>query len=203
MNRLNFLALKPLVLLGPLFSLLLLCSSSAQALYTEMTLSYNYKKITFDTNDNLESQGYTGSVALYVWERVAFELAYTNSLLVKKELQLAVAGSTSTRVTTQTADIYELNTQFLLSPDRKAMIQPYIKGGIAYISKKQQVQIDSNFPYSPPTTPGYGPSVGVGFKFFLTDQLSIRFSYDVVRTPIDNGTTADDITGRAGISWLF
>ncbi len=189
--------------LAPLFIFVVMVVPPAHAIFTEVGLSYNYKKITFDDNNDLESQGYTGSIAFYVWERVALEVAYTNSLLVKHELQLAVAGSTSKRTTTQSADIYEFNTQFLMTQDRKAMFQPFLKAGVAYISKKQQVQIDSNFPYEVRPTPGYGPSIGLGAKFFVTDQLSFRMSYDVVRTPIDNGATADDITGRAGISWLF
>lgn len=182
---------------------LLLMPRPAAAIFTEIGLSYNYKKITFDDSNNLESQGYTGSVAFYVWERVALEMAYTNSLLVKKELQYAVVGSSSKRTTTQKADIYEFNTQFLLTQDRKAMFQPYLKAGVAYIAKKQEVQIDTGFPNQVEPKPGFGPSVGIGAKFFLTEQLSIRMSYDVVRTPVDNGTTADDLTGRMGISWLF
>lgn len=175
----------------------------AHALFTEIGLSYNYKKITFDDSNNLESQGYTASVAFYVWERVALETAYTNSLLTKRELQYDGVGSTSKRTTTQKADIIEFNAQYLVTPDRKAAFQPYIKAGVAYISKRQQVQIDTGFPNSVEPKPGFGPSIGIGSKFFLTDQLSIRVSYDIVRTPVDNGTTADDLTGRAGISWLF
>lgn len=178
-------------------------SVPAHAIFTEVGISYNYKKVTFDTQENIETQGYTGSIAFYVWERVALELAYTESLLAKRELQLPTPGSTSIRTTVQNSQIYELNAQYLLTADRKASLQPYIKGGAAYIIKSQQVQIDSNSPFSPPIPAGWGPSVGVGLKYFLTEALSIRLSYDVVRTPIDNGLTADDVTGRAGISWLF
>lgn len=172
-------------------------------MFTELGLSYNYKKVTFDENNNMESQGVTGSLAFFIWERVGFEVAYTNSLLIKKELQLPTPGSTSHRTTTQNADIYEFNAQFLLSPHRKATFQPFVKGGVAYISKRQQVQIDSDAPYEINIKPGVGPSAGIGMKIFFTETLSVRLSYDVVRTPIDSGSTADDVTGRAGISWIF
>lgn len=175
----------------------------AHALFTELGFSYNYKKVTFDSSNNMETQGLTGSVAFYVWDRVALELAYTEGLLVKKESQLATPGSTSSRTTVQNSRIYELNVQLLLSTDRKAPLQPYVKGGMAYISKRQEVQIDSTTPYTVEPKPGWGPSVGIGVKYFLTENLSLRVSLDSVRTPIDGDATADDVSGRAGVSWLF
>jgi outer membrane protein W len=174
----------------------------ARAVYTEIGISYNYKKVTFDANDNIESQGTTASIALYAWEKIAFELAYTNGLLVKKELQLA-PPSTAIRTTVQNSNIYEFNIQYLLTSDRKAIFQPYIKAGVAYIVKTQQVQIDQGTPFDATPPAGWGPSGGVGLRIFFTDNLSLRVSYDVVQTPIDGGTTANDVTGRAGISWLF
>lgn len=164
---------------------------------------YNYKKVTFDAQNTSESQGITGSVSFYLWDRIALEGAYTNSLFVKKESEVATIGSTQTRTVTQKSDIYELNLQYLIIPDRKAVFQPFIKGGVAYINKKQNIQIDGDFPFEVSPAPGMGPSVGIGAKIFLTESLSFRLSYDVVRTPIEGNTTADDATGRAGISWMF
>lgn len=187
-----------LIGLGGLFS-----SLPAYALFTELSLSYSYKKTTFDEQNTSESQGTTTSISFYIWERVALEAAYTNSLYVKNESELAQVGSTSVRRVTQKSDIYEANLQYLLTSDRKATFQPYIKGGVAYISKRQEVQVDGDFPFEQRPTPGLGPSVGVGTKIFMTDSLSLRLSYDLVRTPIDGNTTADDINGRAGISWMF
>lgn len=181
----------------------LLTTQPAQALYTELSLSYSYKKVTFDAQNTTESQGLTSSISFYIWDRVALELSYTNSLFVKKESEVDTIGSTQTRTTTQTSDIYETNLQYLLVPDRKATFQPYIKGGAAFIKKKQQVQIGGDFPFEISPQPGWGPSVGIGTKIFLTENLSLRLSYDVVRTPIEGSATADDATGRAGISWMF
>lgn len=182
---------------------LLLTAQNAHALFTELSLSYNYKKTNFDEQNMTESQGTTTSISFYIWERVALEVAYTNSLFVKKESEVSTPGSTSIRRVTQKSDIYETNLQYLLTPDRKATFQPYIKGGAAYISKRQEVQVDGDFPWEQRPTPGWGPSLGIGAKIFMTDALSLRLSYDLVRTPIDGTTTADDISGRAGISWMF
>ncbi|PWU12520.1 MAG: porin family protein [Bdellovibrio sp.] len=192
----------PAILFASLFCLLL-APRPALAIFTELGLSYNYKKLNFDDQNSLETQGATGSIAFYVWERIALELAYTNSLLVKKESELATPGSTSVRTTVQKADIYELTGQFLLNSNRQGGLQPYIKAGVAYINKSQRIQIDNTDPPPPIAVAGWGPSAGVGLKYFFTENLSIRLSYDVVRTPVDTGSTADDITGRAGISWLF
>lgn len=179
-------------------------ASPSFAIYTEIGLSYSYKKLTFDDYNNVESQGITGSLSFYIWERIALEVAYTNSLLVKREVQTPGPGTpTGSRLTSQNSDIYELNSQFLLGPDRKATFQPYFKAGVAYISKRQRVQIDGGDPFPVEPKPGLGPSVGIGIKILVNEALSIRFSYDVVRTPIEGTTTADDITGRAGLSWML
>jgi hypothetical protein len=65
------------------------------------------------------------------------------------------------------------------------------------------LQIDNDFAQEVKPKPGFGPSAGIGMKVFLSETLSLRFGYDVVRTPIDDDTTADDITGRMGISWIL
>ena len=170
-------------------------------MYTELGLSYNYMKRTFDSLDSVENQGTTGSLALYIWDQVAIELSYTNGLYVKKERESS-ASTTSQRVTTQYSDTYESDLIYVFA-DKKAMFQPYVKGGAAYIKKKQVIQIDNDAPFDASPSPGWAPSVGVGAKFMLSDSFGIRASYDAVRTPIDDNTSADDLTGRVGLSWIF
>lgn len=186
-----------------LFTFILFFSLKSHAVYTELGVSYNYKKITYGTNSKTESQGLTGSVAFYLWERVGLELAYTSSTAYKVEPTYDITAQTVERKTSQKSDIYEANLQYLLTNDRKATFQPFVKGGVAYISKQQEVQEDNGFPQVLKPKPGIGPSVGVGMKVFLSDTLSLRFGYDMVRTPIDENTTADDITGRMGLSWVL
>lgn len=185
-----------------LLPLLFICSFSVTALAmdTEIGLNYNYKKSAFDENNNTEQQSATGSISFYFWERVALETSYTSGLYVKKEKQPSYAGS-FLRTTTQYTDVYGADLIFVLS-DRKAMLQPYIKGGVAYVKVKQVVQDEGANPweilYSGPS-----PSYGAGLKFFITEAFAVRMSYDAIVTPVNNDTKVTDITGRVGVSWIF
>ncbi|GIL18284.1 MAG: hypothetical protein BroJett040_20350 [Oligoflexia bacterium] len=185
-----------------ILTLILFFTTTASALYTELGLNYNYKKTVIDSLNQTEQQGSTVSVSFYFWEHVALELSYTNSLYVKKERNDSATSSTSQRVTTQYADIYGTDLIYVLA-DKKAPFQPYIKGGGAYISKRQVSQVDNN-PFSEAGPyKGWAPSYGVGLKFFLSETFAIRAGWDVVRTPIDNTSYADDLTGRVGVSWML
>lgn len=184
------------------FSLSLLFAVSVQAMYTELGVSYNYMKRTFDELNKVENQGSTLSLAFYVWDRVAIEMSYTNGLYVKKEKESSLTSSTSQRTTTQYSDIYESNLIYVFA-DKKATVQPYVKGGAAYIKKRQVVQIDNDPPFEVSPTPGVAPSYGIGLKLLISETMSIKTSYDAVRTPIDDNASADDITGRVGLSWIF
>jgi opacity protein-like surface antigen len=171
------------------------------ALYTEIGINYAYKKSVIDSTNNSEQQGTTGSISLYIWEQIAVEISYTNSLYVKKELN-AASPSTSIRTTTQVADVYGLDLIYVFA-DRKAAFQPFIKGGMAYVNKRQSTQIDNNPPFATGPYTGMAPSYGLGLKFFVTEALAIRTGYDIVNTPIDNSSYAQDINGRLGLSWIF
>ncbi|MFN7730222.1 MAG: outer membrane protein [Bdellovibrio sp.] len=192
--------MRQLRLLLPLLILSFTCY--AQALFVEVGLSYNYMKRTFSELDKVENQSTTGSMAFYAWEQIAIELSYTNGLYVKKEKETSLTSSTAQRTTTQYSDIYEANLIYVFA-DKKATFQPYIKGGAAYIKKKQVVQIDNDVPFQMEPKPGFAPSYGFGMKFLLSESFAIKASYDAVRTPIDDSTAVDDITGRVGVSWIF
>lgn len=180
----------------------LLFSGFAHAMFVEVGVSYNYMKRTFSELDKVENQSTTGSVAFYAWEQIALEFSYTNGLYVKKERESSLTNSNSQRTTTQYSDIYESNLIYVFA-DKKATFQPYIKGGAAYIKKKQVVQIDNDIPFSIEPKPGLAPSYGIGMKFLLSESFAIKASYDAVRTPIDDDSMVDDITGRIGVSWIF
>ncbi len=185
-------------------ALLLLASMSAfpaLAINTELGISYNYKKSAFDADNTTEQQSSTGSLSFYFWEQVALEISYTNSLYVKKERQPATVDS-FLRTTTQFSDVYGADLIYILA-DRKAIFQPFIKGGGAYVRVKQVVADTNNGNPWEITYAGLSPSYGVGFKFFLTDAFAIRTSYDAIQTPVNNDTKVTDITGRAGVSWMF
>jgi hypothetical protein len=166
----------------------------------ELGLNYNYKKSAFDMENNTEQQSTTGSVSFYFLEQVALEMSYTSGLYVKKEKQPAFAGAFS-RTTTQYTDVYGADLIFVLS-HRKAMFQPYIKGGGAYVRVKQVVQDEGATPWDILYS-GLSPSYGAGFKFFLTEAFALRVSYDIIQTPVNNDTRINDVTGRMGISWIL
>lgn len=174
----------------------------SSALFIELGLNYAYKKTLFSDVDYIEQQGTTFSLSFYVWERIAIETSYTNGLYVKQEKESASIGNNSLRTTTQWSDIYGGDLIYVFA-DRKATFQPYIKGGMAFIKKRQRTQIDNAAPIEPADVTGTAPSYGVGFKVFFTEAMAIRVGYDVIQTPVDNTTTANDLNGRVGISWIF
>jgi outer membrane protein W len=180
----------------------LLLSMSAQAMFVELGVNYSYKKTTFSELDYIEQQGTTGSVSFYFWERIALELSYTNGLYVKQEKESASTSSTTVRVTTQWSEIYGADLIYVFA-DRKAVFQPYVKGGAAYIKKRQRTQIDTQQPIEPADVSGMAPSYGAGFKVLMTENTAIRVGADVIKTPIDNDNTANDINGRVGVTWIF
>lgn len=181
----------------------LFIANQAEAFYTELGFNYSYKKTVVDSLNNIEQQGITGSVSLYFWDQVATEFSYTNSLYVKRERADSIQqGSNTQRVTTQVADIYGLDLIYVFT-HKKATFQPYVKGGVAYI-KKSQSTFQENLQLSDPVeVSGWGPSYGLGFKFFVTEAVAFRVGWDVVRTPIGDSQYVDDQSGRVGISWMF
>jgi len=181
---------------------LVLCfQPSAKAVYVELGINYAYKKSTYDNLNNTEQQSTTGSLSFYAWEQLGIELSYTNGLYVQKAKSYGSSVALQ-RTTTQYSDIYGADLIYLLT-GKQSRFQPFIKGGAAYIRKKQVVQDDGQPANEAVPTPGVAPSYGVGLKYFLTESLAIRAGYDVIRTPIDSSTTVDDITGRVGLSWIL
>lgn len=179
----------------------LLASISASALYTEIGISYNYKKSTYNSNNNTEQQSTTGSISFYAWEQIGIELSYTNGLYVQKSKDSS-RDTSLVRTTTQFSDIYGFDLIYVIG-GKDSKFQPYVKGGGAYITKKQVVQ-DEGQPAGEVIPPiSWAPSYGAGLKFFLTQSLAIRAGYDVLHTPVDGNITVDDVAGRLGLSWVF
>jgi opacity protein-like surface antigen len=181
--------------------LLLLISLTSSAVFVELGVNYSYKKSTYDGLNNTEQQSTTGSLSFYAWEQLGMEFSYTNGLYVQKAKSYG-SSTALQRTTTQFSDIYGMDLIYLIT-GKQTKFQPYIKGGAAYIRKKQVVQDDGQVPNEAVPPAGVAPSYGVGLKFFITESLAIRAGYDVLRTPIDNDSKVDDITGRLGLSWIL
>jgi opacity protein-like surface antigen len=173
----------------------------SKALFVELGFNYAYKKSTYDGLNNTEQQSTTGSLSFYAWEQLGIELSYTNGLYVQKAKSYGSSVALQ-RTTTQFSDIYGADLIYLIT-GKQSKFQPYIKGGAAYIRKKQVVQDDGQPANEAVPPAGVAPSYGVGLKFFITESLAIRAGYDVLRTPIDDNSKVDDITGRLGLSWIL
>ncbi|MGE0634428.1 MAG: outer membrane protein [Pseudobdellovibrionaceae bacterium] len=174
-------------------------SPFAHALYTEVGVSYTYKKTSFSKDDVLDSQSLTGSLSFYIWERIALELSYTDGLAVRKERP---PGNYPVREITQYSTIYGSDLIFGFA-DKKDTFQPYIKGGIAYISKKQVVQDKGYQSWEIKPKAAYAPSYGIGVRIMVSENFSLKASYDGWQTPVDDGVSTTDAAGRLGFSWLF
>ncbi|UOE99761.1 outer membrane beta-barrel protein [Bdellovibrio reynosensis] len=178
---------------------LLVSSLSAHALTTEMGLSYGRKTTTFDENNSFDSESITGSVSLYFLERLAVELSYTDARGLREE---KASASDAQRTTTQKSQIMGADL-ILVFADKKSLLQPYIKGGGAQISRYQEVRIEGQDTFTIEPESATVPSYGAGLKVQLTDTFGIKLSYDVWKTPIGGGLQTDDSSIRAGVTWVL
>jgi hypothetical protein len=193
-NLYPFYPFKPLFI----FIAFIVFSLNSHALFTEIGLSYTYKKTTFDANNNIESQMATGSLSFYLWEKVALETSYSEGLAVRKEKD----AINPVRTSTQSMKIYGADL-ILGFADRTATFQPFIKGGIAYVMKKLTIQDEGQPAFSIDPKSALSPSYGLGLKFKLSEAFSLSVGADVWQTPLEDGTTTSDLASRAGLSFAF
>lgn len=190
--------MKKIFLLLPFFAVTF-ASLTSHALYTELGLSYGRKTTTFDENNSFDSESITGSMSLYFLERLALELSYTDAKGLRKE---KASASDAQRNTTQKSQIMGADL-VLTFADRKSLLQPYIKAGVAQISRFQEVKIEGQNTFTiEPETAGI-PSYGAGLKIQMTEAFGIKLSYDVWKTPIGGGLQTDDTSIRAGVTWAL
>ena len=174
-------------------------SSTAFAFMTELGLQYARKKTTFDQNNYIESESTTGSLSIYFLERIALELSYTQALGNREEKASSVdpRRTSITRTTATGADLV------LVLADKKALFQPYIKGGAARITRLQEVDIEGFGKQTLEPEDATVPSYGAGIKIPISEALNLKLSYDVWQTPVGNGVKSDDASFRAGMSWYL
>jgi hypothetical protein len=177
---------------------LLFFSNNLYAFFTELSISHSYKKTTFTTDNFIESELLTGSASFYIWDHIAIESSYTKGMALRKEKD----STNPIRTINQDTTVYGLDLVLSLS-DRKATFQPYLKGGAAYIIKKQVVTDEGNPSFEINPTPTFSPSYGIGFKLKFTDSLALTTGIDIWQTPLDDGSKTNDIATRSGISWIF
>lgn len=177
-----------------LFTTLLL-TPTVFAVYTEFGISQSYKKTSFSEGNYVESQMISGSISIYFWERLAIEFSHTSGLAVRKEQETGQPLRTITQYST--VDGSDLILGF---SDRQSTFQPFIKGGVAYIKKKQVTQDEGTPSFDTIPKPGYVPSYGIGMKIKITEQFSFSTSLDIWK---DEATSTNDMASRTGITWMF
>ncbi len=180
-----------------LFLILTLGPVVASAIMTEVSVSFSSKKTTFDKDNFFASQSLTGSVSFYIMERTAIEMSYTDALSVREE-KLGDVRQT----VVQTTQVWGSDLIYVFA-DKKAFFQPYVKGGVARITRKQEVKVDDLETFTVDPSPVVVPSYGLGLKMLLTETFSVKISYDAWKTPLEEGGSTDDASLRAGLSWIF
>lgn len=188
--------MKKFFLLG-CFAALFLTATSSSALVTEIGATYSYSKKTFNSMNYYQTEAKGASLSLYFIAKLALELNYTDQFYESQESDM-----NSTRIVQQSSQIYGADLIYVFT-DQQSLLQPYIKGGGAYIAKKKQVKYANADVINIPTKDGIAPSYGVGLKFKLGDKFSIKVGYDVWQTPLDDGTKSDDTSFKAGLSWYL
>jgi len=164
---------------------------------SELSLSYGQKKTSFDVNNYYNTESVTASMSFYFMERLAFEISYTDGTSVKEE-----RVNSQQQTTVQKTQVAGADLIFVLA-DRKAVFQPFIKGGMAQITRKQTIKIQGLLNETLEPDIATAPSYGLGCRLAITESLGIKFSYDVWKTPIGSGQTTDDNAIKAGLSWML
>lgn len=183
--------------IGAFLLLTLFFSLPAHALLTELGLAYGYSKKTFNSTNFYQTDSKSGSISLYFFEKWALETSYTESFYESQE-----SDTTSTRTVQQTSKISNASLIFMML-DKSHIIQPYLKGGAAYITKNQTIRYQNANAIEIPESSGWAPSYGAGLKIALNERFSIKLSYDVWKTPLSDGTSSDDTSFKAGLSWYL
>lgn len=178
-------------------ALLLLSAETSQAMVTEFGLSYGYSKKTFNSSNFYQTDSKSSSLSFYFFEKWALEMSYTDSFYESQE-----SDSNSTRTVQQSSNVSNGSLIYMML-DKKDLIQPYIKSGVAHITKKQIIKYLNASAIETPESIGWAPSYGAGLKFVLSERFSIKLSYDVWQTPLSDNTNSDDTSFRAGLSWYL
>lgn len=182
-----------------LFLSLLLFSLSSHALNYELGVSFAKKKNSFDKENYFETESTTASVSFYFSEQLALETSYTDAKALRRE---KIVGENAKEIYQRT-EVIGADLIYVMA-DRKSWVQPYIKAGAAQLERSQTTNdLVINDPKSLDIETTVVPSYGVGVKFILIKDLSLRVSYDVWRTPVGGGDSSDDSQIRAGVSWML
>ncbi len=168
--------------------------------FVEVGASANLRESSVDKDNTSVTRSVTGSIAYYFFENSAIELSYTQGY-VKTE-SFATVGGTSMPYT-QIVNYEMIGADFILSfGDKKDILQPYIKAGVAYQEKDIQFEISSSEPTLQKTTGEYLTG-GIGFKFLIGKNWALKAGYDMWKGPLGEEQQTTDTAVRVGISFIF
>ncbi len=184
---------------------ILLISVQSFAFLTEFSVSYAQKKTYFNSDNFNNTESTTASSSFYFMEKLAVELSYTDASVLREETIFNGTGYQQ-QTSLQKIVIYGSDLIVMLA-DRKALFQPYIKGGVAQIKKTLTTKNADVFVYSTDPINSLSPSYGAGIKIQLSEAFGLKFSYDAWRTDskdsAGNKSTVEDSSVRAGITWIL
>jgi opacity protein-like surface antigen len=184
---------------------LLFFSLNSFAFLTELSVSYAQKKTYFNNLNYNNTESTTGSVSFYFLEKVAVELSYTDASVLREETIFNGTGFQQ-QTSLQKMAVMGSDLIFMLA-DKKSVLQPYIKGGVAQIKKTLTTKNADVFVYETEPINSTSPSYGAGLKIALTEAFGIKLSYDAWRTESKdsngNKSNVEDSSVRAGITWIL
>lgn len=184
---------------------LLLLSLKSFAFLTEFSVSYAQKKTYFNNLNYNNTESTTGSVSFYFMEKLAVELSYTDASILREETVFNGTGFQQ-QTSLQKMAVYD-SSLILMLADKKAVFQPYIKGGVAQIKKTLSTKNASVFVYDSDPINSTSPSYGAGLKISLSESFGIKLSYEAWRTESKdsngNKSNVEDSSIRAGITWMM
>lgn len=181
-----------------LSSIIILATSPAFALMTELGLNYGYRTTYFSENNSEKAESSSASVSMYFWETIALELSYTNQVVNREE---KFTNDSEIRRIYQTTKYYGGDLILILS-DKKSLFQPYIKGGLSYFTKELELKNGTMLTQILPKEEGSAPSYGVGMKIAVSEAFNIKLSYDTWSTNITNVDKKDTFF-KAGLTWML
>jgi outer membrane autotransporter protein len=172
----------------------------AQSGIFELSVSGTSKRSEIDVNNYSESESSTGSISYYFGSQSAIEISFTNGRSTNK----VKPSPTVTGYTMKTNyGLAGLDFIWSLAP-RTSAFQPYIKLGVAHVYEKNYLfQLDNDLASIIPGETGAVPSAGLGFKFLLTQTLSLKIGIDGWTSNFSNSTSTTDYASRIGLSWFL
>lgn len=182
-----------------IISLFMFSSTSSAGLF-ELSAQTSMKNTSINSDSNSEARSASGSIAYYFWQSGALEFTY-------------MEGYNFTRGVINSSTKYEqvLNYRYkgvdliYNLGNKQSTINPYIKAGLAEIEKDLEYKQNGVSEIGKQKSNGKNMTYGAGIKIKISKTLSIRFSYDVWKGPIDNDdvdATTDSST-KVGLSWYL